>query len=160
MLVVADMDEVFLFLQHDPLVVDVLAELDHVRLSLLHVMKGNREPDDHKLLLLDAGLIEYPSLVGLHEVLLELALDLNDLSSDTLQVDEPLLALLLLGISNTLFELLQPRLLFFVHFLNRPVHPLLADELLIKLVLLLLEDKFVTTKHGLETALAHVVTLE
>jgi len=107
-LVVADMDEVFLFLQHDPLVVDVLAELDHVRLSLLHVMKGNREPDDHKLLLLDAGLIEYPSLVGLHEVLLELALDLNDLSSDTLQVDEPLLALLLLGISNTLFELLQP----------------------------------------------------
>ena len=159
-LVVADVHEVLLILKHLLLLDQVLTELDDVSLSLLHVMKGNREPDDHELLLLDASLVEDPTLVRLHELLLELALDLDDLDPDTLQVDEPLLALLLLRVSHTLLEFLQPLLLVFTQLIERLVHPLFSDELLIKLVLLLLEDKLVTTEHTLETTLTHVITLK
>lgn len=126
-LVVADVHEVLLILKHLLLLDQVLTELDDVSLSLLHVMKGNREPDDHELLLLDASLVEDPTLVRLHELLLELALDLDDLDPDTLQVDEPLLALLLLRVSHTLLEFLQPLLLVFTQLIERLVHPLFSD---------------------------------
>ena len=96
MLVIADVDKVFLLLEHLLLIDELLTELDNIMLGFLHVVEGDREPNDHKLLLLDAGLVENPTLIPLHQALLELCLDLDDLSPDTLQVDEPLLALLLL----------------------------------------------------------------
>mmetsp|Transcript_16750 Transcript_16750/g.22584 ORF Transcript_16750/g.22584 Transcript_16750/m.22584 type:complete len:538 (-) Transcript_16750:1092-2705(-) len=159
-LVVADVDEVFFVLKHLLLVEQLVSEFDNVIGGLLDIMECDGESDDHELLLLDAGLVEDASLVELHELLLELGLDFDDLGFDARQVHQPLLALLLARVSHALLELLQSLLLIVVHLLKGLVHPLFADELLLELVFLFLEDELVATEHALETALAQVVTLE
>ena len=123
-------------------------------------MQSNRKSDDLKLLFLDASIVEDTLFVELEEILLKFKLDLHDLVLDTLKADLPLLALLGTGVFKTLLKLLESLLLVLIHLLFRLVHPLFADELLIKLVLFLLEDKFIATEHRLETTLSDVVTLE
>ena len=113
-----------------------------------------------KLLLVDTSVIEYALLVESEDLLLELCLNLNDLVSDTLQVDEPLLSLLLNGIFDALLELLETHLFIFVHLFLRLVHPIFTDKFLVNLSLLLLEDEFITTKHLLQTTLAQVIALK
>ena len=94
-LIVADMHEVFLGLEDFLLIEELVVIFDHIRSSLLHVMKGDRQTDDLELLLLNTSVIEYTLLVKRVELLLELGLNLDDLIADTLQIDEPLLSLLL-----------------------------------------------------------------
>lgn len=122
-------------------------------------MESDGQSNDLKLLLLDASIIKDSLLVETVELLLELGLDLDNLIADALQVDEPLLTLLLDRVLESLLELLQALLLVLVHFFLRLVHPILTHQLLIELVLFLLHNEFVATQHPLETTHTNVVTL-
>ena len=139
---------------------ELVTELDDVLGSLLNIVQGNSQSDDLKLLFLDASIVEDTLFVELEELLLKFKLDLHYLVLDTLKADLPLLALLCTRVFKTLLKLLESLLLVLIHLLFRLVHPLLADELLIKLVLFLLEDKLIATEHCLETTLSDVVALE
>lgn len=153
-LIIADVHEILLILESLLLLKKLLAELNNVRLCLLDIVQGNGEPDNHKLLLLNACLVEDTSFVGLHEILLEFSLDLNDLSLDTLQTHSPSLALLLLLICDTLLKFFQTLLLVFIHVIKRLVHPFLAHKLFVKLVFLFFKNELVSTEHAFQTTLA------
>lgn len=157
--VVADVKEVLLLLKAVLKIKVLVTELDHIGLGFFDIVKRDRQTDDLKLLLLDAGLVEQALLVELVELLFEGVLDLVDLVAHALEADLPLLLLLLAGVFEALLKVLESLLLVVVHVIGVLVHPLLTNELFFELVLLFLEEKLVASQHGLEAALAEVITL-
>jgi len=157
-LVNADMQEVSLLikllLRFDVLIV----ELEDILFSSLNIMEERGETDNVELLLVDTGIEENSLFVERKELLLKLGLDLDDLSSNSLEIDFPLLLLLLNAILDSLLKLSESDLLVFSHLGLWLVHPVLSDKLILKLVLLFLHDKLVSSHHGHETTLVDIVS--
>lgn len=159
-LVVTDVDELLFLFKHLFFFDELIAVLDDILCSLLHVMECNGQAHDLELLLVDAGVEEYAFFVCREQLLLELDLDLDNLLLDALQVDLPLFALLFFGVGKSLLELLKFDLFVLIHLFLGLVHPLFTHELVFELVLLLLEDELIASNHGLEAALPNVVALK
>lgn len=159
-LVVANVNELLLRVEHAFLLGELLVVLDNVGRGFANVVQCDGQTNDLQLLLLDTRVVEDALLVHGVELLLKLGLDLNDFVSDALQINEPLFALLFLGVGEALLEVLELLLFFLRHIGFRLVHPVLRHQFVVNFAFVFLEDQFVSTHHFLQATLAYVVALQ
>lgn len=127
--------------------------------GFLTFVHHDNQADDVEFLLVDTVLIEQALLLQSEVLLFELVLDVDNLVTDLLQQELPLLALLLFELLLLLQEVLVASALILSHLLIWLVHPVFTLIFLLKQVLLFLECKF-SAHHDFETTLADSVTLK